>query len=86
MQLAQFPDYSPIVSALRDGQQSAPSKSYRVCVPQADMLLVMESLASKWLESETTKHRAEELITAHNSTYNSSDQYWYAKVRTDQYI
>lgn len=84
MSLPHFPDFTPLVGALQERPAPLSNKTYRVCIPQADALLVLESLAAKWLESDLTKQRAEGLISAHNSTYNTSGQYWCSDLRTGE--
>lgn len=71
-----FPDFSPVISALRNNNVQERSKSFRVSAQQHDTLMVLEVYAKKWLASECTKERAEEIIRSHNLEYNPTDKYW----------
>ena len=66
-----FPDFSPILQALRRNQ-SVPntSKTYRVTTQVHDKLLILQSLASKWLANETLSAQCQELVDEHNQNFN----------------
>lgn len=70
MQVPGFPHFEPILAALKQGRAAAANTSFQVTVQQADRLLILESLATKWLSSEQTKDRAEEIVKDHNGRFN----------------
>ncbi|CAK8994487.1 unnamed protein product [Durusdinium trenchii] len=78
IQLGNFPNFGPLIAALREGANPSSTKSYRVCTQQGTRLLILESLASKWTETECTKDRATSEITAHNELYNKDGDFWFA--------
>lgn len=71
IQLPNFPDFGPTIAALREGSM-APTNSdgFKVCIQQHDKLKILESMASKWLATESLKDKALEMIEHHNSIYN----------------
>ena len=71
-----FPDFNPIIHALKSHQPVERQKSFRVSVQQMDRLVVLQSLAQKWLDTESTRERALKIISDHNDTYNCDGQYW----------
>ena len=73
-----FPRFDPIIQGLREGPNREPTREFRVCAQQHDRLLVLEALASKWTQSETTKDRATEAITEHNKQFNPDGEWWVA--------
>ena len=66
-----FPDFGPVINALRDGNQPGQERAWKVCCAQQGRLMILESLAAKWLETDSTSERAEEAVTSHNSKYNA---------------
>ncbi|CAK9022243.1 Uncharacterized protein SCF082_LOCUS15770 [Durusdinium trenchii] len=70
LQVPGFPHFEPILAALKQGRAAAANTSFQVTVQQADRLLILESLATKWLSSEQTKDRAEEIVKDHNGRFN----------------
>ena len=80
LQLTGFPEFGPIIDSLRDGAKPAQTKAYNVCTQQANKLVVLESLASKWIENESTKERANAAIESHNATYNPDGDFWFSDV------
>ena len=85
LSLPAFPDFAPLVNALKCGNTADRSKSFRVSAQQHDRLLVLESYAKKWLNTESTQERAQKLIDEHNAEYNPVEQggqFWIAE-RTD---
>ena len=83
MEIPSFPNFQPLVSALKNGQSTDRTKSFRVTTQVHDQLLVLESFAKKWAEHEATAEKTKEIIEAHNSEYNNSGDYWMAE-RTSQ--
>ena len=74
-----FPNYAPIISAMKEGSSASPTKSFRVSCQQGERLVVLEALAKRWVESDLTKERAEETIANHNATYNADGEYCVAE-------
>ena len=70
LSLPGFPDFSPIIAALKTNNVTERSKSFRVSAQQHDRLLVLETFAKKWLETDTTSERAKQTIDDHNAEYN----------------
>lgn len=80
--LAGFPDFSPIIQSLKKQNVVDREKSFRVSCQLQDRLLVLQVYAQKWLDTESTRDRAMEVIKQHNDAYNGDGQYWYEE-RTD---
>ena len=76
LSLPGFPDFNPIVQALKANHVPDRQKSFRVSVQQHDRLVILQSLAQKWIESDSTKERALEVISEHNAEYNPDGKYW----------
>ena len=74
-----FPDFQPLVQALKNGNSTDRTKSFRVSAQRFDQLLVLETFAKKWLDSEVTCDRAKAVIEAHNTEFNNSGDYWIAE-------
>ena len=70
LNLPGFPDFSPVIAALKTNNVTERSKSYRVSAQQHDRLLVLETFAKKWLETDSTGERAKKIIDDHNAEYN----------------
>ena len=71
-----FPEFDPVIAALRSSNVQDRNKSYRVSAQQHDCLMILEVYAKKWLQMESTRQRAETIIHEHNATYNATDTYW----------
>lgn len=52
--------------------------TYKVCQQQHDKLLLLQSFAKKWVESEITMERAKAIVEDHNERFNpgSDADYW----------
>ena len=70
LEVAGFPDYKPLLSALQQEVPEDNSNSYQVCVKRMDKLLVLSSLADKFLQSEEFTAEATDLVTKHNDAFN----------------
>ena len=70
VEVANFPEYKHLVSALSNIQVEDSQGSYQVTVKKHDRLLVLSAMASKFLECDDFKDEARELIEAHNQTFN----------------
>ena len=70
--LGQFPDFNPLLQALRQTQvrRTESTKNYKVTTQVHDKLLILESLATKWLQNESTAMQCQEVIDAHNKEFN----------------
>ena len=79
LQIPSFPDFEPVISALKRGPAQDTSKSYRVSCQQGANLLVLESHAKKWLSYEHTADRTNELLEEHNQEFNSTGNFWLAE-------
>ena len=75
LELQNFPNFEPTIAALKAGSARRESGEYKVCRQQGTKLVVLESLATKFLETETLSERASDLIKAHNDTYNADGDY-----------
>lgn len=81
-----FPDYNPIVSALQNTKPEDNGKSYQVAVKKHDRLVILQAMASKWLDSEY-KDEATQLIEEHNNKFNQNGEYWQeAEERPDELL
>ena len=75
LSLAGFPDITPVLNALKNGPSEQNRSDYKVCAPMADKLLILQSLAQKFVEEPSTKERTEEAIQKHNEEYNKDGVY-----------
>lgn len=71
-----FPQFDGLIRNLKDGISQREGRTYNVCVQQGDRLVVLQSVASKFTESELTKDQAVEMIKEHNKLYNCDGEYW----------
>ena len=76
LSLPGFPDFEPLLSALKSGHTPDRQKSYRVSVQQQDRLIILETLAKKWMDHEATKDRATDMINDHNNEFNPDGVFW----------
>lgn len=76
MTLRGFPDFQPTIEALREGSTPRTNTTYKVCVQQQSNLVVLESMASKWVNTESLKDEAVGLISQHNQKYNDGGTFW----------
>ena len=74
--LPSFPNFAPMVEALREGGTVTSATTYKVCVQQHDRLKVLESMAGKWMQTECLKDQAESMIKEHNEKYNPNGELW----------
>ncbi|CAK9042284.1 Uncharacterized protein SCF082_LOCUS32839 [Durusdinium trenchii] len=70
-----FPNYAPVFGALQSTQPEEAGQKYQVTIKKHDRLVVLESLASKWLETEF-KDETVALIDFHNKKFNPDGEYW----------
>ena len=76
LSLAGFPEFTPVINALRSTNAQDRTKSFRVTTQQHDTLLILEVYAKKWLATESTRERCEQAIKDHNAEFNGTDKYW----------
>lgn len=74
--LPAFPDFAPTLNALREGCTAQTTGNFKVCVQQHSRLKILESMASKWVNTESLKDRAMDLIEKHNSLFNPDAEMW----------
>ena len=74
--MANFPEYKHLVTALQNIQVDDGQASYQVTVKRHDRLLILSSLAEKFLESDDLKDQVRETIDAHNAQFNPDGDYW----------
>ncbi|CAK9101906.1 Uncharacterized protein SCF082_LOCUS47637 [Durusdinium trenchii] len=84
LSLPQFPDFQPLLQALKQGDSASVSRQYNVCVRAQDRLVILESFASKFVNSEITKDKCEQAITNHNEKYNTGGEYWAQETRSGE--
>lgn len=77
LSLPGFPDFSPIIQSLKKQSVVEREKSFRVSCQLQDRLLVLQVYAQKWLDTESTRDRAMEVIKQHNEVYNGDGEFWY---------
>ena len=70
LSLQEFPDFMPLLNALKSESPVLAQKSFKVTTQVHDKLVVLESLVRKWLDEETTAQEAEAILASHNETYN----------------
>ena len=75
VEVANFPEYKHLLSALQHVQPSETQTSYQVTVKRHDKLLVLSALASKFLESDDFKDEVTQLIEKHNESFNPDGDY-----------
>ena len=76
LKLCGFPDYGPVVQALQNAAPQDSGKQYQVTVKKDDRLVILASLAAKWVDSEFKDEVAAD-IKAHNAKYNVDGEYWH---------
>ena len=75
LDVANFPDYKPLVSALQANQPEIAPPEYQVTIQRHDKLVILSSLANKFLENEEFKVEAANLIAEHNGVFNKDGDY-----------
>ena len=77
-----FPNFDPVVSALRESAVVDSNVTYKVCVAKQDKLVVLQSLARRWTEYEASKEEAVKLIEEHNKHFNPDGDFMENDERT----
>lgn len=75
LQLPSFPQFEPVLNALKNGSTVDGCKSYRVSMQRADQLMVLDSFAKKWLDNPLFEAQAKKVIEEHNQEYNASGEF-----------
>ncbi|CAK9097187.1 unnamed protein product [Durusdinium trenchii] len=83
LNLPGFPAFEPVLSALRSQNVVDRHKSYRVSAQQHDALYILEVYAKKWLATESTKERAQQVIEDHNKEFNPTEKTEEAEIKTE---
>ena len=78
LQIPGFPDYGHLVTALGNVEPEAGPDNFEVTVRKHDKLVVLQSLAAKWLEHCDFTAEMQKLIQSHNDHYNQDGDYWHA--------
>lgn len=78
-----FPKFDDLIRSLKEGPSQSQGRSYAVCSQQGSHLVILQSLASKFVDSEITKDSAMEVIQAHNNKYNVDGDFWLSEERPD---
>ena len=82
LQIGGFPQFDGLLKALKEGSNSTSDKTFSVCVQRQSKLVILQSLASKFVNADATKDSAIEAINKHNSLYNSDGDFWEEDERT----
>ena len=69
-----FPDFSPHLEGLKAGTSTERTQAFKVTAVRGKSLLVLESFAKRWLETESTQERAKEVIAAHNAEFTKESE------------
>ena len=70
LQLSGFPNFDPLLTALREGTTADRSKSYRVSTQRHDQLVLLETYTKKWFEDPNFEDRARAIVKSHNEEFN----------------
>ena len=75
LQVSNFPDFKPLISALQASPVENDTPEYQVTVKRHDKLVVLSSLANKFLENDEFKEEVMHLVTEHNSVFNKDGEF-----------
>ena len=82
LELPGFPDYGPVLAALKGGATETVHKDYKVCsVVNSSQLAVLQVYAQRWLDEELTKEQATRIITDHNAKFNPDGDFLQGEVK-----
>ena len=81
--LPNFPNFEPVIKALRENAGSTQDQAYKVCVAKCDRLVILQSLARRWIDYEGSKEEANALIAEHNKNFNVDGDYLEDDERTE---
>eukprot|EP00435_Cladocopium_sp_Y103_P069260 s569_g33.t1 len=74
--LVGFPVFGPVVAAIQEAKVETPSTQFQVTVKKHDRLVILQSLAEKWMSTEFKDATVQEVET-HNAKYNQGGEYWH---------
>ena len=77
-----FPQFDALLRSLKEGSSHSTAQTFNVCTLQQSKLIILQSLASKFVNAEATKDAAIEAINNHNSKYNEDGCFWEEDERT----
>ncbi|CAL1126072.1 unnamed protein product [Cladocopium goreaui] len=83
LDLPNFPQFDPILDALKQGSDDVQQKPFQVCRHVGGSLVVLQAYAQKWLDLEQTQCRAHDIVSKHNEKYNP-DGVFVATERTEE--
>ena len=82
LSVAGFPEFTPLLQALKDGQVSRSTRQYQATVEQQGNLVILQSIAQKFVDSDATKEKANDVIKEHNEKFNPTGDFWFCDERT----
>jgi hypothetical protein len=82
LQISGFPQFDSLISAIKQGSNPRENRNYQVCTQQGDRLLVLQSYAAKFMDSDVTKDEATQAIEDHNKVFNQGGNFWEDDMRT----
>lgn len=82
LQISGFPQFDALLRSLKEGSSHSTAQTFNVCTLQQSKLIILQSLASKFVNAEATKDAAIEAINNHNSKYNEDGCFWEEDERT----
>ena len=74
--LVGFPLFGPVVAAIQEARVETPSTQFQVTVKKHDRLVILQSLAEKWMTTEFKDATVQE-VEAHNQKFNKGGEYWH---------
>ena len=80
--LPAFPDFQTPIRQLHSGPQRPEVGTFQVCRQHGQKLVILESLASPFLEDESLKEQTVDIIMDHNTKYNPDGEFLAAAKRT----
>lgn len=79
-----FPNYAPLVQAIQNLKPTDSNTTYEVTIKKHDRLVVLQSLAAKWMSSEF-RDETTALLERHNQDFNLDGEYWHEEDRPIQH-
>lgn len=75
IEIENFPDYNPLVSAIQNVSTVESEVSYQVTLKRHDKLLILSALANKFLESDEFGQECRSMIDEHNKYFNPDGEF-----------
>ena len=69
-----FPDFAPHLEGLKAGITTERTQAFKVTAVRGKSLMVLESFAKRWLETESTQERAKKVIAEHNDEFTQESE------------